>query len=314
MGFASTLLTAAAVSPLWYGLERFVQFLAEPITKQLSDGPANHVKLTGWCANVTCYVLQCLLWLVYAFGGEDWVFDMGTLGGNDGWVKHLEPVAALDATRQYVLPYYVVYLGYACHSLVKDVRRCWGNFSSPMQAMFLFHHVLTLFLVILSIENRCWRAGVLTRLAHGPADVGVYGGKLVIAAYDKGMVSKRLMGTTYVTVTLLWFYLRCYLYGRVNYALQVMYNAKSSEWGTFQFAVCTALLVGSWVMWLLQVIWAVNLVLPTVRFLRDGDRGYDSIDAGQNVDKEIAAAKQQQLAEEQSTASEEKDEEEKKQQ
>ena len=43
--------------------------------------------------------------------------------------------------------------------------------TSHVQAMFLFHHVLTLFLVALSVEWRCWRAGVLTRLCHGPADV-----------------------------------------------------------------------------------------------------------------------------------------------
>jgi len=234
---------------------------------------------------VTCYVFQCILWWVYAFGGEFWIFDVA------GWDKHLEPVPELDLDRPHVLPYYVFYLGYAFHSLVKDVRRCAGNFNSAMQAMFLFHHVLTIFLVTLSIEYRCWRAGVLTRLLFGPADVGVYAGKVMIAAHDKGLVSKTVMGTTYFCVTCMWFVLRVFGYFFVIYTLHTIYIAKGDQFEINLWRVSTALLYGSWTMWTLQVIWAVYLVGPTYRFLRYGGRGYDAIDAGQDVTKEIAKAK-----------------------
>jgi hypothetical protein len=246
------------------------------------------------------------MWLVYAFDGEEWIWDLA------GWVEHLTPTAAIDAKRPHAYPFYVLYLGYAFHSLVKDVRRCAGNFRSPMQAMFLFHHVLTLFLVALSVEWRCWRAGVLTRLCHGPADVGIYGGKVMIAAHGLGHVKNWIMATTYIMVTLTWWVLRVYMYGTVIYTLHLMYNLKSSEWETAQWWVCTSLLYGSWMMWILQVIWGFNLTGNTVRFLRYNDRGYDSIDTGQNVNKDIARAKGKGTTTDETSTDEPNDEDDKK--
>jgi hypothetical protein len=113
----------------------------------------------------------------------------------------------------------------------------------------------------------------------------------MIAAHGLGHVRNGIMGTTYVAVTLTWWVLRVGMYGVVIYTLHLMYNAASHKWDPAQYWVCTSLLYGSWMMWILQVIWGFNLTNNTVRFLRFNDRGYDSIDGGQNLNKDIARAK-----------------------
>ena len=63
-------------------------------------------------------------------------------------------VAQADSWMIKVYPYYLAYLGYCWHSLWKDVKRVGASEeATSMQMMFLFHHVLTIFLVALSIQS-----------------------------------------------------------------------------------------------------------------------------------------------------------------
>jgi len=276
-GMASTVVKSLACAPLWMAVEYLCGFLAKPYAAYVDKSDEKlEKKLVAWTGNVSSHGLQCLFWWVYALSGETWIFDIF------GWVVELEPTEARLIDRPRVLPVYIMYLGYAWHSLQKDVRRSWGNFHQPMQAMFLFHHLLTIFLVALSIEHNCWRAGVLTRLAHDPADIMIYTSKIYIAAYEKGKGSYLRVCFIYVITVIVWVSTRVVLYGWVNYCLHVMYLAKVDSWEPTHQIVCVSLLIGSWVMWILQVIWSYALGASMYQFVTTGHQPTDSIDKGQN--------------------------------
>lgn len=268
------LLLSLVVAPLWTGFEYLVKTAVEKCDPQAP--PKMGMALT----TASSHTVQLVMWwaLVVISPMTSWVFDMA------GWSETMLPRAWDTAERATLAPCYVIYFGFSWHSLVKDLRRSWGNLKSPDQLSFLLHHIITVLLVAGAFQVGVWRAGVLTRLIHDPADVFLYGSKFYQNLYDQGKGSRGVLSFLYILNNFVWFGTRVLLYGIL--VIYMIGTAKlalgSSGVDLYTKVVLISLLVGSVVMWLLQVIWMGALVAATRKFLRSkGKDTYDHLDVGQ---------------------------------
>lgn len=269
-----TIVGSLCLSPFWYSFEYIIGFLAVPIAQANKLSPQMEGNVRKWLRSGFSHLLQLLIWFLYVFGGESWILHPWSYHETTH-PRHAEAVA----NRGRVLPVYIMYLAYAWHSFFKDSRRAIGRLSDPMQAMFLFHHILTIFLVAVSLDSNNYRAGVLTRLALEPSDLGVYLSKISTPVYDAGNLPYSLIASMYVANITVWTLLRVVFYAFVNYQLTVMCLTMDS---TDPSATVTwVLLVGQWVMWTLQVIWMVAIGDVVQKFVRSGKTPMDAIDKGQ---------------------------------
>jgi hypothetical protein len=176
------------------------------------------------------------------------------------------PINVLE--RDQIAPFYTFYFGYVSYTFVRDVflkeDRTGGN------VMFTIHHVLTVGLVASSFHYGEWRAGYLTRLIMGLGEVTLYFGKVYSARQQVGNGSQMVLGLLFILNAVVWGAMRCVAYAYLCYSLTVMYMRCYQAWAFGQLVACTAMLLGSWAMVSLQVIWTPFIFLSGLKFLRTG--------------------------------------------
>lgn len=159
--------------------------------------------------------------------------------------------------------------------------------------MFLFHHVLTIFLVALSIQFCSFRFGVITRLLFGPVDLVLYTSKILATLTKEGKFPWKAMAGIYIVNNILWNCLRIIGYGWMCYAAWRVWryscfpNMHGIPW---MYTVSTLLMVGCVVMWSLQFIWGIALLQATGKFIA-GKSGGDALDNGQGDGQSKLVAK-----------------------
>jgi hypothetical protein len=280
MEFLSAVGLSFLASPLWfYGEQWVAERYGRRLSEAVSCSEAEKEKIKSWTASVACYFVQASLWVVYACG-EEWIFDAGN------WAEHLRtsPEVATPERVARVFPYYLVYLGYCWHSLAKDLRRVGASEEkTSMQIMFLFHHVLTIFLVSLSIQYCGFRAGVITRLLFGPVDLVLYSSKILAIFANDGQFPFEGMVALYIVNNVLWIALRVVGYGWMISSLWSMLRVVGTPnmYGVpWMYPVTWSLWIGCMVMWLLQLIWGIALFEATVKYITKKSSS-DALDRGQ---------------------------------
>lgn len=172
------------------------------------------------------------------------------------------------AERDFIAPFYIFYFGYVMFTFVRDLflkkDRTGGNFT------FTIHHVLTVALTATSFHYGEWRAGFITRLCLGLGEVTLYFGKCYSAREQVGNGSRGLLGAIFLLNFIVWGGMRCLAYGWLCYSLTIMYLREKPTWANDQFAACTAMLVGSWAMLCLQLLWTPFICTAGLKYLRTG--------------------------------------------
>jgi hypothetical protein len=291
MEFFSAVGLSFAASPVWFYGEKWVaERYGTRLSEAVSCNDAEREKIKTWTASVACYFVQASLWALYS-RGEDWIFDPAN------WVEHLSAIPAVSTPEGVarVFPFYILYLGYCWHSLAKDLQRVRASEeATSMQAMFIFHHLLTIFLVSLSIQYNGYRCGVITRLLFGPVDLVLYSSKILQIFAKDGKFPFTAMAALYVVNNVLWICLRIVGYGWMIYSAYGMLRVACAphEWMMtckpmmhgvpWMHTVLTFLLIGCGLMWLLQFIWGIALFEATVKYItKRGKVSGDSLDRGQ---------------------------------
>merc|ERR1712226_904945 len=90
------------------------------------------------------------------------------------------------------------------------------------------------------------------------------------------------MSACYVASNVTWIGTRVLLYGYFDVLLTVMFFKYKDSWPVTSVYVCFGLLLGRWLMFVLQVIWAGALVKHSQKFVKSGGAiATDVIDKGQ---------------------------------
>lgn len=257
------LLASLLTFPLWLLLETLVQGTVHRCMSQ--DGAEVPIKMSHAVTTSVSHSIQLVMWwvLVLSCGYSTWVFDV------KGWAEIMLPRPWDTHELDEMAPYWAVYFGFAWHSLVKDLRRSWGNLNSPDQLSFLLHHILTVGLVAGAIKVGCWRCGVLTRLIHDPADIFLYGSKFYQGLCDQGRGSWNVLTVLYLLNNVVWSVTRVFVYGYLVYTLRdvLILIFADDKYDTVTRGVASTLAGASLMMWVLQVIWFIALVAATKKFL-----------------------------------------------
>jgi hypothetical protein len=267
-------------APLWKVLDVFVVRLLTSFIQGWNGEETVKNKMGSAASTTMAHCVQMFVWwpLVFAYGYEAWVFGVGS------WPTSTVPRPLDSVERAQVSLPFAIYFGFAWHSLVKDWQRSAGQKRDLAQMSFLLHHVLTVGLVAGAVAVGGWRAGILTRLIHDPADVVLYLSKLYQGAYGQGHGSLSTMRLAYVLSLVTWFLTRVVLYGYFNVAITIMWWDNISVWGGVTLCVMTLLLLGSILMQSLQILWFVALSTATVKFFKtQGNKESlrDHLDEGQ---------------------------------
>jgi len=271
----TVLLVALVLAPCWTLFEHLVQ-----VGSQQSLGADAPPKMASCVSSASSHFVQLVMWwaVVLSAGLSSWVFDVGE------WPQDMVARPDDTAERDLLAPFYAIYFGYTMHSLAKDVRRSWGNLTSPDQLSFLLHHVLAVGLVAGAFKEGFWRAGVLTRLIHDPADIFLYGSKFYQGLCDQGKGNHVILTFLYILNCVVWTATRVLIYGLFMVQLTRTLGLMHED-SAFQGAVMNVgltLWAGSVLMWLLQVIWMGAMFRATHKYLlSDGQDTTDTLDNGQ---------------------------------
>merc|ERR1712187_659367 len=119
-----------------------------------------------------------------------------------------------------------------------------------------------------SVPAFAWRCGVLTRLMFDPVDIFLYGSKFYQGFYDQGRGHFSVVAFLYVSNNVIWGGLRVVLYGWFCVSITMMVLQHYQTFNGFVSAMLCALLLGSWVMWALQVLWMFALAAATKNCLK----------------------------------------------
>lgn len=276
----TVLLASLVLAPLWSLFESCVRSGIQRCT-QSENAVQENLKIVSAGTTACSHFLQLAMWwgIVFIAGFSPWVFDI------QEWPATMMPRPFDTAECEKLAPIYAVYWGFAWHSLVKDLRRSWGNLKSPDQLSFLLHHIVTVGLTAGAFQVGCWRAGVLTRLIHDPADIFLYGSKLYQGRVGQGQGSKSVLAFLYILNCVVWFSTRVLLYGfftAVSLTGTLRLALADTSLDSVTLYVMEALYAGSWIMLLLQVIWLGALAVATRKFFRSKGKDLkDHLDVGQ---------------------------------
>lgn len=271
----TTLSVAVVLAPCWTLFEHLVQGGA-----QQSLGADAPPKMSSCVSSAVSHFAQLVMWwaVVLSAGLSSWVFNVSE------WPQIMVARPDDTAERNLLAPFYAIYFGYTMHSLVKDVRRSWGNLTSLDQLSFLLHHVLAVGLVAGAFKEGLWRAGVLTRLIHDPADIFLYGSKFYQGLCDQGQGNRGVLTFLYILNCVVWTATRVLLYGvflvQLTRTVGLMHDDSSFEGVPINISI--TLWAGSSLMWILQVIWMGAMFRATQKYLQsEGRETSDTLDVGQ---------------------------------
>lgn len=278
------LIASLFFAPCWAFFDKVVLGVATRFVDAGADGGEAPKKMASAATTASSHLVQFLMWwaVVFSAGLTPWVFD------TSGWTESMLPRPQDVAERDMLAPFYVICLGFTWHSLVKDIRRSWGNLKSLDQISFLLPHVAAVLLVAGAFKVGCWRAGVLTRLIHDPADIFLYGSKFYQGYCDQpGRGNRGFLAFLYLLTCVVWALTRVILYGYFVLCINgVLLCVWDGNYGAFTTCTCVAFWLGSCIMWLLQITWPGAILAATRKFLRSkGQDTVDHLDHGQPEEK-----------------------------
>jgi len=249
----------------WYFFDKWLtKYVWKPLCFWLYNvelNERNRILITkrapSWLAKIFYKIPQLFFWVNFALkwtGWEDWT----------NWYSYCD-FREMDENEKLekadVLTPYVFYCSYVIYTFFKDtIRRTDKDNWSPLQIMFDIHHILTIILIYGSISVNLWRAGFLTRLIHESTDLVLYGTKLYEGYFTIGKGHKRYMLFLIAVNTFWWFFTRILWYGILVYQLHV-FIFNYIPFDTYETKVALVLWIGSFLMWILQVIWIWGLIL-----------------------------------------------------
>jgi len=214
-----------------------------------------NVKIPKFIGKIVYHGTMQLCWyFLFAVRFTDWM---------DKWDWHNYTKLQKNEGPEYeaIVPLYLMYFSFTIFSFLKDLGKM-KNLDFA-QAMFQLHHVLAISLTYGSLYVGHWRAGFLTTFTHQPADLILYSCKIYHSKFEMGFGNIYGLYLIVVVLNFGWFYSRVYLYGLLVRGLWSMFEMQAPsvnplDW-TFTDVMSFALLLGSTVMLILQVIWQFGI-------------------------------------------------------
>jgi len=242
---------------IWYLVDRFIlhpwiwNFIGKIIlwkwdakTKQELDHVNN--KVPKFIGKIVYHGVQETFWYYYfAIYFTEWMDKWN-------WAVYTLPQKNEGPEYEAIVPLYLMYFSFTIFSFLKDIAKI--KHLDFAQFMFQLHHVLAISLTYGSLCTGFWRAGFLTTFTHQPADVILYACKIYHSKFDLGSGNKYGVVVTVGVLNFGWFYSRLYLYGILVFSLCVMIKDNFVSAETFNL-MGILLLIGSILMYVLQVIW-----------------------------------------------------------
>jgi len=205
-----------------------------------------------------------LTWLARFDGWQDW----------RNWVQYTLPLPTTHEEYGPAKQIYYIYFVFIIFTTLKDIWRRPAN-TGIAQYSFDMHHLLALGLTGASLSTGMWRGGMLCRVSHGITDVVVYSVK-IIETYDdvQGILGRKQNSYLTMAISLLliwvaWVSQRVVVYGYICVQFTyLVYVLKESYPKHAPIAV--ALCIGSWLMYVLQWVWAIALSQTILTYIKQG--------------------------------------------
>ena len=250
-------------TPIAYALVgNFTKQSSPEIKKKLSKAP-------GYIGSFVYHGVQWVLWLQYSTTQKSWWLDYSN------WYKTMaEPLVNDNGGFKQIAPLYAMYFGFLIFSIVNDhfKRGKVASGSRPnafseslMTLTFNIHHIVAFVLVAMSMYYGPYRPGFLTRIFHDPTDIILNPAFIYRLRYQLGNGTWFNTGIGYTAIAIAFFVSRVVLYGVVVYHCQLMLNSMYFGELPGDILIPTVIMVlGCWVMWLLQVVWFVGITNNTI--------------------------------------------------
>lgn len=278
VGDTRVILAASSVCFLAYAASNSVmtRFVYTPLGLWAARAPRGAdvpqvlaVKFPAWSSAFVAHCVQWVLFLGWAHRSENssWVLHWKTWANGEV----LSPRIDDEIGRRTVGPMYIMYFAYVLHSCYKDMLKTAGRKGGALQILFYLHHVITVLLVASSINYGTWRAGVLTRIIHDPADIVVYWSKCYQAMYEcrKGSFWGGFLAI--LADVVVWFFTRIIAYSYLVYALYVtLLGLPQKQFSTGAMVSFWAQIVGCGLMLILQIVFWCGISGTLVKFWTQG--------------------------------------------
>lgn len=290
-GVTGILGISAALAPVWYGCDWLLcRYVYHPIGLACGLTDSWSERFPPWFGTGIYHSVEFVNWLMFGLVVENsWCWEWNK------WDVHLRArvTEAELAERDSYSKLYVLYFSYCLFSWFKDMLKKGKSAKAKgknaiIEMMFTMHHWIAILLTASSIVYGCWRAGFLTRLIHCPADVFLYFGKCYQGRWSSGNGSKLVLAVIFVVIFVSWVATRVVVYGYLIYALGVMWNRERQNWPMDLFICASLQWLGSFIMWVLQVVWSGGILQAMIPFLKSDsyeDPWHDNVKAQGSKDK-----------------------------
>lgn len=236
--------------------------------KQIEEGSKldmklNH-KMPHAMGKVIYKVLVWCLWASFALhfpGWENW----------RDWQHYVRRLDMSDPELQYITPIYHIYFSAAFFSMFKDMHKK-DRANGVAQYLFDLHHLIAVGLTWGSLPRGYWRTGFLTLFFHLPSDIVVYVCKIIQVALEchpNAYASNIIFAIKVILVTSInvsWFITRIVIYGWMNWCVAWMMYESRAEHNWFD----NLMLIGTLLMYVLQVVWQLALLEVLVNLIKTG--------------------------------------------
>jgi len=197
--------------------------------------------------------------------GWEWVLDW------QHWSVYLLPLSDRKGEQRMVGYCYCIYFSYVLHSCYKDSYKNAGRKGGSQQRLFDVHHVLTVVLVSASFRYGMWRGGALTRLIHDCADIILYIAMIMKVMHENNKIPDWCITFLYCLNLISWFATRIGIYGWLCWNMLNAYLATDTRrYSTGVWVAGITSLIGSIVMWVVQIAFYIGLVRSFIQFTRSG--------------------------------------------
>lgn len=226
-------------------------------------------KFQAWASSLVVHSGMWLMWWNFAKNNDclKWVFD------HKRWGDSLNPLPDNHPERSSVGVCYVVYFSYVLHTCYRDMLAS-GRKGGRLQMIFHLHHLIAIFLVSLSIKYGAWRGGVMTRLIHDVGDIALYAAKLRQALYETRREHPSVLTKWFAFSLITFASTRIGLYGYLCRSFdKVLDNVRTKKDPNER--VHTLLNYGSWLMFVLQIVFVKGFADTMIGYYRSGGEVVD---------------------------------------
>lgn len=209
-----------------------------------------------------------MTWLARFKGWEDW----------QNWAEYERPLPTTHEEYEPTKKIYYVYFVFVIFTTLKDIWRRPAN-AGIAQYSFDLHHLLALFLTAASLSTGLWRAGMLTRVSHGITDVILYGSKVgetylevqqMLQKEPKPYFLQKLFFLSFASLA--WILTRIIVYAVVCWSYTVLYTQDIITNYPKHQPIALSLVIGSLLMYLLQLVWLFGLTITCMKFFKSGGK------------------------------------------